>query len=259
MRTLRYMIFDWDNNLLHMLTPIHIDILENGKWIQKDILPDEFARIRTTDNWRGRNNDLKLTFQEFRDTGPRDGQAFFEDSKKSVRESKFGPSFNDFIKTLINGNVFLIITARGHEPKTIRRVVEWLIYYYLTPQQREKMKINLQKFQKLFNSKDDSIGSYLDTCEFIGIMSQYFRNRFGIDFETTSNVEAGKEMAIDAFLSRLENFATRIDAKLKVGFSDDDENTINHMTDFFREKDLDVAVDYYIFNTSDRVKERVKI
>ena len=43
-------------------------------------------------------------------------------------------------------------------------------------------------------------------------------------------------MAIDAFLSRLENFATRIDAKLKVGFSDDDENTINHMTDFFREK-----------------------
>ena len=86
-------------------------------------------------------------------------------------------------------------------------------------------------------------------------MSDYFKNRFGYDFE----VEIGKEISIDAFLTRLENFATRIGAKLKVGFSDDDEKTVKHMTDYFKEKDLDVAVDYYIFNTSNKGKERVKI
>ena len=90
-------------------------------------------------------------------------------------------------------------------------------------------------------------------------MSQYFKDRFGFDFESTNNVEAGKEIAVDAFLIRLQKFAIQIGAKLKVGFSDDDENTVKHMTDFFKEKDLDVIVDYYIFNTSNKGKEKVKI
>jgi hypothetical protein len=242
-----------------MPTPIHIEVLKKGKWIPKDILPEEFAKIRTNENWRNRNNDFVLTFQEFRDTGPRGNKSFLEDAKKSVLRGNFGPCFQDFIKTLINGNIFLIITARGHEPETIKHFVKWLICNYLTPEQRIKMKKNLEKFQKLFNSKDSTIHSYLDTCEFIGIMSQYFRNRFGLDFENTQNVEEGKELAIDSFLIRLQNFATKIGAKLKVGFSDDDENTVRHMTDFFKEKDLDVAVDYYIFNTSNKGKEKVKI
>lgn len=259
MTTLDYRIFDFDNNILDMPTPIYIDVLKNGKWIPKDILPDEFAKIRKQKGWRKRNNDLKLTFQEFRDTGPRNGKAFIEDAKNAIKNKNFGPSFKDFINTLINGNVFLIITARGHEPETIKNFVKWLICNYLTQEQRCKMSKNLEKFQKLFNSKDATISSYLDTCEFIGIMSKYFRNRFGFDFEITQKVEYGKEIAIDAFLTRLQNFATRVDAKLKVGFSDDDENTVKHMTDFFKEKDLDVAVDYYIFNTANKGKERVKI
>lgn len=256
---LKYFVYDWDDNILHMPTPIHIDVLKNGRWIPKDILPDEFAKIRLENNWRRRNEDLIFTFQEFRDTGPRKENAFMEDGKKAIENGNFGPSFKDFINTLINGNVFLIITARGHEPETMKKFVKWLICNYMTPEQRLKMSRNLEKFQKLFNSKDATIGSYLDTCEFIGIMSQYFRNRFGFDFEINNSVEIGKEMAIDAFLSRLQKFATRVGAKLKVGFSDDDENTVKHMTDFFREKDLDVATDYYIFNTANKGKERVKI
>ena len=257
--TLFYYIFDVDDNLLHLSTPIHIDILKNGKWIQKDILPQDFAKIRRKNNWRKRDGDLRLTFQEFRDFGPRGDQAFLEDAKKAILNGDFGPSFNDFINTLINGNIFLIITARGHEPETMKHFVKWLICNYMTQEQREKMQSNLKKFQKLFNSKDDSIHSYLDTCEFIGIMSQYFKDRFGFDFESTNNVEAGKEIAVDAFLIRLQKFAIQIGAKLKVGFSDDDENTVKHMTDFFKEKDLDVIVDYYIFNTSNKGKEKVKI
>ena len=87
----------------------------------------------------------------------------------------------------------------------------------------------------------------------------YFKERFGKDFETNNSVEEGKEIAINEFLHKLEKFATKIGAKLKVGFSDDDVNTVKHMTNFFKEKDLDVAVDYYIFNTANKGKERVKI
>jgi len=258
-KTLRYFVYDWDDNILHMPTKVHVDILKNGKWEPKDILPDEFAKIRKLDNWRQRDNNLKLTYQEFRDVGPRGNKAFIEDAQKAIKGGNFGPSFNDFINTLINGNIFLIITARGHEPETIRYFVEWLIDNYMTKKQKDRMLINLKKFQEIFNSKDSSIKSYLDTCEFIAIMSEYFKKRFGFDFEKTGSVEEGKEIAVDAFLTRLQNFANQIEAKLKIGFSDDDENTVKHMTDFFKEKNLDVVSDYYIFNTANKGKERVKI
>jgi len=252
------MIFDVDNNLLHMSTPIHIELLKNNIWVPVDVLPEEFAKIRR-ENWRKRNNDIKQTFQEFRDNGPRGNKAFMEDAKKAVLNGDFGPSFLDFINTLINGNIFLIITARGHEPETMKHFVKWLICNYMTQEQRDKMQLNLKKFQKIFKSSDVTIKSYLDTCEFIGIMSNYFKERFGKDFETNNSVEEGKEIAINEFLHKLEKFATKIGAKLKVGFSDDDINTVKHMTNFFKEKDLDVAVDYYIFNTANKGKERVKI
>lgn len=257
--TLRYMIFDIDSNLLYMPSLIHIDVLKGRKWIPKDISPEQFAKIRSEKSWRMRNNDYESTFQEFGDTGPRGDKAFFEDAKEAITNSDFGPSFHDFIKTLIDGNIFLIITARGHEPETMKKFVKWLICNYMTPEQRKRMESNLKKFQKLFNSTDDSIKSYLDTCEFVGVMSESFEKRFGFNFKVSNNVETGKEISIDSFLTRLENFATRIGAKLKVGFSDDDEKTVKHMTDYFKEKDLDVAVDYYIFNTSNKGKERVKI
>jgi hypothetical protein len=254
---LKYMIFDIDDNLLHMSTPIHIDMLINGKWIPKDIFPDEFAKIRKEKGWRCRNNNSELTFQEFSDVGPRGNKAFLEDTKLAVLNGNFGPSFNDFINTLIHGNIFLIITARGHEPETMKKFVKWIIYHHMTQEQREKMKTNLKKFQKLFNSDDESIQAYLNTCEFIGVMSEYFKTKFQIEFK--GDVEYGKEISIDSFLSRLEKFATQVEAKLKIGFSDDDKNTIKHMTNFFREKVLDVATNYYIFDTSDKGKERVKI
>jgi hypothetical protein len=242
-----------------MTTPIHIDIYENDVWIPKDVLPIEFAQIRTTKNWRIRNNDVKLTFQEFRDYGPRGDAAFLLDAKEAILSKNFAPSFQDFINTLINGNIFLIITARGHEPNTIRKFVKWLINNYLTEEQRYIMKNNLKKFQILFNSKDATIDSYLNTCEFVGIMSQHFKNRFKIDFEKEQNVEIGKEIAIDSFLKRLNKYAIKINAKLKVGFSDDDVNTINHITNYFKEKSINSTNDYYIFNTANKRKEKVKI
>ena len=102
--TLRYMSFDWDNNILHMPTLIHIDTWKDGIWIPKDILPEEFAKIRKDEGslWRGRNNDLILTFEDFRDNGPRGKNAFIEDAKWAVINKKFGPSFHDFINTLID-------------------------------------------------------------------------------------------------------------------------------------------------------------
>ena len=75
---LHYASFDWDDNILHMPTKIHMDKLINGKWTPISISTEEFAIVRNDrENYRIRNNDTVVAFAEFRDivTGKQIGRA----------------------------------------------------------------------------------------------------------------------------------------------------------------------------------------
>lgn len=83
--SLQYFIFDYDDNLLIMDTPLHFQHFENGRWVNKDITSTEFADIRKTypDNYMD-NNEWKAdkkSFHEFGDTGSRGTNAFLETQK----------------------------------------------------------------------------------------------------------------------------------------------------------------------------------
>ena len=108
---LLYYAFDWDDNILNMTTPIHMEKLINGQWVQIDVSTAEFSEIRNDkENWRIPSD---LAFSEFRDNGPRGENAFLEDVKSSISMNKFGPAWNDFIKCLSNGCLFAKIKVRG--------------------------------------------------------------------------------------------------------------------------------------------------
>ena len=38
-------------------------------------------------------------------------------------KAKVGPAFNDFKEAINNGSIFSIITARGHNPNTLKQAV----------------------------------------------------------------------------------------------------------------------------------------
>jgi len=130
-----FYIYDWDDNILFMPTKIFLDKMENGKWVHKKVSTSKFRDIRhhidnynkkkcgSSDSaykWRFRDNDIKKSVSEFRDWGKRGSVAFYLDVKKAVERKNFGPSYNNFIHTLVNARIFLICTARGHEPSSIR-------------------------------------------------------------------------------------------------------------------------------------------
>jgi hypothetical protein len=67
------------------------------------------------------NGDTIVGFSEnpyrnFRTDGDKD---FLVDAMNA----KIGPAFNDFKEAINNGSIFSIITARGHNPNTLKQAV----------------------------------------------------------------------------------------------------------------------------------------
>jgi hypothetical protein len=246
---LHYYAFDWDDNILHMPTVIHMDKLIDGEWVPTDVSTSEFAHVRNDKvNYRLINNNPSEAFSEFRDTGPRGKLAFLTDVKKAISESKFGPVWNDFKRCLSEGALFAIITARGHEPESIRGAVEWIIDNILNEEERFLMYSNCLKHVYIFSntvefdripkeqlSKTPLVELYLDECDFYGVSSDSFKKEFGEG--SASDPEHAKELALDKFIEKCNELGKKIGAKsVSVGFSDDDPKNVEHVRKYFKEK-----------------------
>ena len=254
---LHYFALDWDDNILHMPTKILMDKKVGDQWQPTEVSTAKFAEVRNDkENYRLRNDNPTEAFSEFRDTGLRGSDAFLEDVKTAISQKAFAPSWEAFIKCLSGGDLFAIITARGHEPESIRRGVEYVIDNVLTKMpslnpgysMADEMFQQLKKFQLAFrvDNSDESqlkgmpsqnplVSKYLDSCSFYGVSSPSFAKEFGE--ASASNPEVAKEMALNFFVERCNDFGQRIGAKsVSVGFSDDDPKNVEHVEKFFKEK-----------------------
>jgi len=264
---LKYMSFDWDDNILFMPTKIHMQKFDGDKWVDEDVSTEKFAQVRSLDNWRIINNDPSVAFSEFRDHGHRKEKAFLEDTKISISNKRFGPSWGQFIKCLVRGSIFSIITARGHEPSTIRKAVKYIIDTQLSEDDKHEMAANLTAYLNLFSntdplrefSFDQLVNKYLDSCDFVGITSEYFRNNSTGSFDE-SKPEMGKQIAMEMFVKKIHDFGKRIGREVSLGFSDDDIGNVNHIHKFFKnESSLKYVIDYSVFDTSNPHNEPLKL
>ena len=264
--TLKYSCFDWDDNILFMPTKIHMEELVDNKWTKKDISTEKFAEIRSLDNWKS-NDD---SFIEFRDHGKRGSDAFLDDVKKAIKEKTFGPSWDDFIKCIRNGNIFAIITARGHESESIRKGVEYIINNVMNDDDKNELISNLIAFNMLFFDKDeynydnsyeyykniktkDMIKLYLDKCYFIGVSSPNFVQNHGGD---ASNPEKGKVIAMDNFVNKINEYSKILDLEAKIGFSDDDKHNVKKIKKFFNE--ISTNYDQIMFDVFDTSNKKIQ-
>ena len=269
---MRYYAFDWDDNILIMPTVIHMEHLVNGEWVLEDVSTEKFAKVRTDkENWRPLTNlsmlgDFKKSpnfqegqeaYLEFRDYGPRGQNAFLDDMKKAIETKAFGPSWYDFIKCLMNGSIFAIITARGHEPDTIRAGVQYIIDNVMTQEQRDEMAANLTAFQDLFVQNFDImreisfgtlLSAYLDKCDFVGVSSPTFAEKYG---GSVLSPEEGKKTALNEFMDRIDSYGKKVGAQVRLGFSDDDVRTVNRVKEYFGEmSDVYKDIIFSVYDTS---------
>jgi len=246
---LHYYAFDFDDNILHMPTVIHMDKKVGDSWIPTDVSTSNFAKVRNdNENWRLVSGDPVKAFSEFRDHGPRGKGAFLQDVKKALNDNQQGPAWESFIECLTEGAIFSIITARGHEPDSIRVSIEYIIDNHLSSEESNSLYNNCIKHSYIFANEEEFdripkgkltetklISSYLDSCDYYGVTSEFFSKTFGDG--DSSNPEAAKQAALEAFIKKCNKFGKMIGStSVSVGFSDDDPGNVEHVRTFFKEK-----------------------
>lgn len=263
---LHYYSFDWDDNILHMPTVIHMDKLVDGEWVPNDVSTSEFAQVRNNkDEWRLRDNDPDKAFSDFRDWNQ-----FLDDVKIALQKGSQGPAWDAFMECLEEGAIFSIITARGHEPGSIRQGVEWVIDNELNDEQKNLLYNNCMKhayifahdeeFDRIWNGKlteTPLVKTYLDHCDYYGVSSEWFAKNFSE--ASASNPEAAKEAALERFIHKCNEFGHKVGAKsVSLGFSDDDPGNVEHVRTYFKEKSAlfntlsQHDVKFNLYDTTDR-------
>ena len=244
----KYYAFDWDDNLLFMPTSI---ILLSDKDDEVPMSTEDFAEHRQQIgkepfNYKGTAivDFAPNPFRNFRSEG----------DKRFVLDSLLaqpGPSWNDFVECINGGSIFAIITARGHNPKTLREAVYNLIMSNHLGINSKTLSRNLKRYRHLGGDVDvddktistltkNELNEYLNLCRFEPVT-------FGDG--DAANPEEGKIKAMRNFISYCKEMAQEIGEKAFfkndivnneiepiIGFSDDDERNIEKMKGFLEKE-----------------------
>jgi hypothetical protein len=259
---LKYYAFDWDDNIVHMPTKI---ILKDDNDEEVPMSTDDFAEHR---HQIGKNDFdynghtivgfAKDPFRNFRTEGDKD---FIVDAMKA----KPGPAFNDFREAINNGSIFSIITARGHNPKTLKEAVYNYIINNYNGISKEELIKNLRKYRSFVGedemSDNELIRSYL-------ALNKYHPVSFG-DEKGAANPEEAKVRAMDEFVDYIKGMAAVLNKRawLKkdisnnfipsiptIGFSDDDPKNVEVMKKHFKNKPDNIVKTY---STAGGIKKEV--
>jgi hypothetical protein len=269
----RSYIFDWDDNILFMPTKIKMDKKTESGWEPVDVSTEEFAQVRTSPDYRLRNNDAGVAFEDFRLT-----DSFLHDTVVAIKNKSFAPSFEKFKEALIYGNSFAINTARGHKPEALKKGVKMFIDMVFTDEEKQTMVNNIRKeitnipgyrMYKLGRLNNEQvIDVYLDVMgEYYPVSSEEFGERFGLETSGgAANPEHAKKVAIQHFTEKvLHNVKKLVDSgyytKVSVGFSDDDVRNVDASKKFLDHelKHLYPNIHFVVYDTSEGGKKKLVV
>jgi hypothetical protein len=177
-------------------------------------------------------------FRNFRTQGDKD---FLVDAMRA----RTGPAFDDFREAINNGSIFSIITARGHNPDTIKQAIYNYIIEGFGGIDKDELVKNLKKYRSFAGegemSDEELIKSYLE-------LNKYHPVSFG-DEQGAVNPEEAKVEAMENFVNYIKGMAAVLNKraflkkdiankfvpkKLSIGFSDDDPKNIEVMKKHFK-------------------------
>ena len=275
-RDFKYYIFDWDDNILHMPTKIRMEHREeSGEWTPVEVSTATFAMIRSdVAHYRPpQDGGWDAAFRNFADQPGRN--TFIEDTITALERIEHGevpgPSYNALKKTLREGRIFAIVTARGHSPETIEKAVRIFIRYALTEDERQEMFSNLRGYRKCFDgvtefgTDAEELDYYLGMCRYSAVTHDRFRERMEADpiyqekLATATNAskpELAKEFAIRDFVEHIFHTLQRtggLGRSVSIGFSDDDKGNVKSVSSYIRQelsKRFD-GIKFVVYDTSD--------
>ena len=281
-RDFKFYIFDWDDNILQMPTKIHLEQQDgNGDWHPVEVSTSVFALVRTDPRYRMPPGGRAEAFREFQDIVDGSGDlSFIRDTRAALARVKAGekpgPSFETLRKTLREGRIFAIVTARGHEPETLREAVKMFIDEVLTPDERTAMMRSLRGYRwwldKMtdFGTDEEELDYYLSMCRYHAVTNPGFFEQlksdddFGGRYEMASGSERpelAKEFAIRDFVEHVFHVLKRtggLGRSVSVGFSDDDAGNVRAVSNYIKEELVKrfQGFKFVVYDTSDPSLDR---
>lgn len=260
---LKYYAFDWDDNIVHMPTKI---LVKDESGNEVGMSTDDFAEFRHQigkEPFSYKGNTIvgysDSPFRNFRTDGDKD---FLVDAMRA----KKGPAFDDFKEAINNGSIFAIITARGHNPNTIKEAIYNYIIEGFNGIDKDELIKNLKKYRSFVGedemSDEELIKSYLE-------LNKYHPVSFGDD-QGAVNPEEAKVEAMEGFVNYIKAMAAVLNKRaflkkdisnkfnpenLSIGFSDDDPKNIEVMQRHFKNKPDNIVKTY---STAGGFKQEVK-
>lgn len=260
---LKYYAFDWDDNIVHMPTKI---LVKDESGNEVGMSTDDFAEFRHQigkEPFSYKGNTIvgysDSPFRNFRTDGDKN---FLVDAMRA----KKGPAFDDFREAINNGSIFAIITARGHNPNTIKEAIYNYIIEGFNGIDKDELVKNLKKYRSFIGedemSDEELIKSYLE-------LNKYHPVSFGDD-QGAVNPEEAKVEAMETFVNYIKAMAAVLNKRaflkkdisnkfnpdnLSIGFSDDDPKNIEVMQKHFKNKPYNIVKTY---STAGGFKQEVK-
>lgn len=262
----KYYAFDWDDNIVFMPTTI-ILLTENDEEV--GMSTEDFAEYRHMigkENFPYKGTTIvNFASDPFRNFGTKGDKKFIIDAMIASP----GPSWNDFVECINGGSIFAIITARGHNPETLKEATYNYIISNHNGIRSSECVSNLKKYRNWadnpidesfdLNVNDkDIIMEYLDMCVFEPVT-------FGEGSAT--NPEEGKIKAMRKFISYCKELSQEIGKKgmfkndIKndevvpfIGFSDDDPKNIEHMKKFIETEYEEKPVKMYLTKGGEKLE-----
>jgi len=271
-RDFKYYIFDWDDNILHMPTRIYLEKrMPDGGWVDHKVSTSLFAVIRNdTENYRPPAGDWDLAFRDFQDYADEEESGFLKDTRAALErvlkgEEEPGPSFTSLKETLVEGRLFAIVTARGHESATIRQAVRLFIDMVLTPDERETMMANLRGYRAVFDNMStfgndaEELEYYLSLNRYHAVTNPRFKKWLTSLVGDDEGQEQSKQFAIRDFVEHLIRVVSHSDKSIghrsiSVGFSDDDVANVKAVEEYIKQELSRhfPSVKFVIYDTSDK-------
>ena len=280
-RDFKFYIFDWDDNILHMPTRIYLEKKQSdGTWKPVSVSTSTFALVRSDEeNYRmpleGGRDAAFRDFQDSPDVQQND-LSFIRDTRAALAKIRAGqapaPSFDTLRKTLREGRIFAIVTARGHAPQTIREAVQIFIDEVLTADERAEMMANLRGYRAVFDhvrefgTDEEELDYFLSMCRYNAVTNPDFKEQMAGDADFGSRLaeapsekkpELAKEFAIRDFVDHLFRTLKRAggpgQSLVAVGFSDDDAGNVKAVSDYIM-KELSRTYNgfkFVVYDTSD--------
>jgi hypothetical protein len=259
---MKYYAFDWDDNIVHMPTKI---IVKTKDGDEVGMSTDDFAEHRhhlgkEPFKYKGETiiGFAEDPFRNFTTKGDKD---FIIDAMRA----KEGPAFDDFREAINNGSIFSIITARGHNPNTLKQAVYNYIINDYNGISKEELLKNLKKYRSFAGedemSDDELIKTYLE-------LNKYHPVSYN-DEEGAKNPEEAKVRAMEEFVSYVKKMSSILNKRAflkndvnnnfipsepSIGFSDDDPKNIEVMKKYFKDKPDNIVRTY---STAGGIKKEV--